>query len=76
MAIVYKCSHCHQLIGRLEQSVVHTSVLGLDQLSAEEKEKMIEYKDNGDVQIHAICENCEETLDSHPQYHELDYFIQ
>ncbi|MBP1970357.1 hypothetical protein J2Z83_002475 [Virgibacillus natechei] len=76
MAIVYTCRHCGHVIGKLEQKMVDTSLLGFDQLSTKEKIDMIEYKDNGDVQIKAICEDCEDTLGHHPQYHELDFFIQ
>lgn len=76
MAIVYTCRHCGNEIGKLEQKVIDTSMLGLDQLTAKEKEEMITYEQNGDVQIHAICENCEEALGHHPNYHELDFFIQ
>ncbi|GAB3054570.1 anti-sigma-F factor Fin [Virgibacillus ainsalahensis] len=76
MSIVYKCRHCGGVIGKLEQQVIDTSMLGFDQLTSKEKEDMIKYKDNGDVHIQAICENCEETLGNHPHYHELDFFIQ
>ncbi|QKY70895.1 anti-sigma-F factor Fin family protein [Lentibacillus sp. CBA3610] len=76
MPIVYKCRHCGQEIGKLNQQMVDTSMLGLDQLSSEEKRDMISYESNGDVTIKSICESCEESLGSHPQYHELDYFIQ
>jgi hypothetical protein len=76
MAIVYTCRHCGQKIGKLEEKVVDTSVLGLQHLTKEEKEEMIHYAENGDMIIQAICENCEETLSQHPHYHELDYFIQ
>lgn len=76
MSIVYKCRHCKHEIGRLERQVINTSLLGWDQLSAEDRKEMIEYKQNGDVHIQTICENCEASLEEHPHYHELDYFIQ
>ncbi|TFJ92997.1 anti-sigma-F factor Fin family protein [Lentibacillus salicampi] len=76
MAIVYKCRHCGQEIGKLDQQMLDTSMLGLDQLSSADKRDMISYETNGDVQIKSICESCEESLGNHPQYHELDYFIQ
>ncbi|GGK01116.1 anti-sigma-F factor Fin [Lentibacillus kapialis] len=76
MAIVYECRHCGQRIGKLDQQMVDTSMLGLDQLSSEEKRDMISYEANGDIKIKSICESCEESLGSIPQYHELDYFIQ
>ncbi|HLR08581.1 MAG TPA: anti-sigma-F factor Fin family protein [Bacillota bacterium] len=76
MSIVYKCRHCRYEIGRLEQQVINTSMLGWDTLSAKDKKEMIHYQANGDVHIQSICENCEESLGRHPYYHELDFFIQ
>lgn len=76
MSIVYTCRHCGHIIGKLDQQVVNTSVLGWDELSAKDKIDMIHYHSNGDVHIRIICENCEESLGRHPEYHELDFFIQ
>ncbi|HLR66660.1 anti-sigma-F factor Fin family protein [Virgibacillus alimentarius] len=76
MSIVYKCRHCGHVIGEIEEQIVDTSMLGWDKLSIEDKKEMINYNSNGDIHIHAICENCEDTLGQHPQYHELDFFIQ
>jgi len=76
MAIVYKCKHCKHTIGKIEQQIVSTSMLGWDRLSIQEKEKMIQYKENGDVHVQAICENCEDSLGQHPTYYELEYFLQ
>lgn len=76
MSIVYKCRHCGHIIGRLDQQVVTTSMLGWDNLSPKDKERMIQYKENGDVHIQSICENCEDSLRQHPDYYELEYFIQ
>lgn len=76
MAIVYTCRHCGLKLGEIKEQVVDTTVLGWNKLTDEEKREMIQYKENGDVQIHAICENCQESLGHHPEYHELDYFIQ
>lgn len=76
MSIIYTCRHCGQQVGKLNQKIVDTTVLGFDQLTVEEKQNMIHYKDNGDIQIKTICESCENTLGEHPQYHELDFFIQ
>lgn len=76
MAIVYKCKHCKHIIGQLEQQIVSTSMLGWDRLSTQDKAKMIQYKENGDVHVQTICENCEDSLGQHPTYYELDYFLQ
>src|SRR5690625_4705373 len=76
MSIVYKCRHCGHVIGTIEQQIVETSMLGWDILSPEDRQDMIHYQQNGDIHIKAICENCEDSLGRHPEYHELDYFIQ
>lgn len=76
MAIVYRCRHCGHVIGELKQHIVSTSMLGWDELTAQEKQKMIQYKQNGDVHIISICENCEDSLHQHPDYYELEYFLQ
>ncbi|WP_042220778.1 anti-sigma-F factor Fin family protein [Oceanobacillus manasiensis] len=76
MPIIYKCRHCTKEIGRLDQHVVESTMLGFDQLTTKEKEDMIKYNANGDMEIISICESCEDTLGHHPHYHELDFFIQ
>ncbi|MEN1966459.1 anti-sigma-F factor Fin family protein [Lentibacillus sp. N15] len=75
MSIVYRCRHCGDVVGKIDQQVIDESMLGLDKLSAEDKREMIDYQD-GDLQIKTICENCEASLGANPQYHELDFFIQ
>jgi hypothetical protein len=76
MSVVYTCRHCGHVIGEINEQVVDASILGWNNLSDKDKKEMIQYKSNGDIHIQAICENCEETLGIHPEYHELDYFIQ
>lgn len=75
MAIVYRCRHCGHVIGELKHQVVSTSMLGWDRLSPQDKQQMIQYKENGDVHILSICENCEDSLKQHPDYYELEYFL-
>ena len=76
MSIIYTCRHCGQEIGALDQDVVDTTMLGIDKLSIGETKEMIHFKQNGDVAIQVICESCENALEDHPHYHELDFFIQ
>lgn len=76
MSIVYQCRHCGQTVGEVNQQMVDETMLGLDQLSAADKQEMIDYKENGDVRIKTICESCEAFLGANPHYHELDFFIQ
>lgn len=76
MAIVFECRHCLNTIGTVSQNDVTDAMLGIDQLSNQEQQEMIQYKGNGDMYIKSICEQCEETLGQHPEFHELNYFIQ
>lgn len=76
MAIIYLCRHCKTVIGKIEEQHVSSSMLGLDTLTASDKQKMIHYQANGDIHIHSICESCEDTLKQHPNYYELDHFLQ
>ncbi|MDY0394849.1 anti-sigma-F factor Fin [Virgibacillus halophilus] len=76
MAIVYSCRHCKHVIGKIQNEEADISMLGWDRLSAADKESMIQYQDNGDIQIQTICENCQQSLIKNPHYHELDFFIQ
>ncbi|MDC3417931.1 anti-sigma-F factor Fin family protein [Aquibacillus salsiterrae] len=76
MAIVYTCNHCNNVVGKLDQEIVDTQSLGWNELSAEDRNALIEYQANGDVKIKTICEDCQESLEKNPAYHELDNFIQ
>lgn len=76
MSIIYHCRHCGKTVGKLSQSVVDTEQLGWHQLSEQERQEMIDYHENGDINIKTICENCQEALERNPDYHELDFFIQ
>ena len=76
MSIIYSCKHCGNVVGQLDQQVIDTEVLGWNELTAEDRKEMIQYQNNGDISIRIICEDCQESLEKNPNYHELDYFIQ
>ncbi|QHS23889.1 anti-sigma-F factor Fin family protein [Virgibacillus sp. MSP4-1] len=76
MAVIYRCRHCGDKIGELQQSYVHEEDLGLHILSNEERNEMIDYTKDGHMEVKAICDHCEDALNNHPDYHELDSFIQ
>ncbi|MCO4852306.1 anti-sigma-F factor Fin [Bacillus vallismortis] len=76
MALHYYCRHCGVKVGSLESSMVSTDSLGFQHLTNEERNDMISYKENGDVHISTICEDCQEAFDRNPHYHEHHTFIQ
>lgn len=76
MSINYKCRHCKETIGSLVASAIDQTTLGLGILTDQEMKEMIQHRQNGDIDIQTICESCEGSLEHHPEYHELDHFIQ
>ncbi|MCD5326101.1 MULTISPECIES: anti-sigma-F factor Fin family protein [Pontibacillus] len=75
MAVKYQCRHCKKEIGELSQDVLDSVELGLTSLNEEELLDMVSYHENGDVMVRTICEDCQESLEENPHYHELDFFI-
>ncbi|MFN2748236.1 MULTISPECIES: anti-sigma-F factor Fin family protein [Bacillus] len=76
MALHYYCRHCGVKVGSLDHSYVNSAQLGFDHLTNEERNDMISYKDNGDLHIRTICEDCQEALERNPDYHQYQSFIQ
>ncbi|WP_174734819.1 anti-sigma-F factor Fin family protein [Mesobacillus harenae] len=75
MAINYFCRHCGTKMGSLDSMSVHTESLGLHKLTDEERQTMVSYENTGDVHIKSICEDCQESLERNPDYHQYDYLI-
>ncbi len=76
MSVVFECRHCSSIIGTVTKQDVTETMLGIHTLTEEEQNEMIHYKENGNMHIQSICEQCEETLGDHPELHALHYFIQ
>ncbi|TYS13660.1 anti-sigma-F factor Fin family protein [Rossellomorea vietnamensis] len=75
MAIHYHCRHCGYKVGSLNQVSVHSEQVGLHKLSDEDRLDMVSYEQNGDIHIKTICEDCQESLNRNPDYHQSDYLI-
>ncbi|KAA6443758.1 anti-sigma-F factor Fin family protein [Bacillus swezeyi] len=76
MALHYYCRHCGVKVGSLDHSYVNSEQLGFHHLTNEERNDMISYKDNGDLHVMTICEDCQEALERNPDYHQYQSFIQ
>lgn len=76
MAIHYHCRHCGLELGTLDHLSVHSERLGLHKLTEDERLDMVSYSSNGDIQIKAICEDCQELLQRNPDYYQYDFLIQ
>ncbi|MTT32988.1 DUF2757 family protein [Terrilactibacillus sp. BCM23-1] len=76
MNIIYKCRHCGAKIGSIRSDHIEESTLGFDHLTDHERQEMIQSNQEGQIQVMAICEDCQETLDKYPEYHQWETFIQ
>lgn len=75
MAIHYYCRHCGMKMGTINQLSIYTEKLGLHKLNDQERQDMIHYDPNGDINITSICEDCQESLERNPDYHQYDFLI-
>lgn len=75
LAIHYHCRHCGQRLGSLHDLSLHSEQLGLNTLNEEERNDMIHYHSSGDIYVQSICEDCHESLQRNPDYHQYDYLI-
>ena len=62
-------------LGTINQFSVETEHLGFHKLNEEERQEMITYNQNGDLDIKAICEDCQESLEKNPEYYQNDFLI-
>ncbi|MBM7650300.1 hypothetical protein JOC78_003286 [Bacillus ectoiniformans] len=75
MAIQYHCRHCGVQVGSLSDPVISSHRLGIHTLTEHERKDMIHYQPNGNISIKTICEDCQESLERNPDFHQYDYFI-
>ncbi|WP_017754922.1 anti-sigma-F factor Fin family protein [Calidifontibacillus oryziterrae] len=76
MPIRYFCRHCNIQIGEVDNDHIESKSLGFHFLNDEERLDMIQYDENGNIDVKSICEDCQEALQRNPDYHSLHTFIQ
>ena len=76
MALHYYCRHCGVKVGSLDESAVQSEALGFHHLTNEERNDMISYRENGDLHVQTICEDCQVALERNPDDHQYHTFIQ
>ena len=70
----YYCRHCGSNVGSVTAEKVYSDVLF--QLTEQVVVEMIHFHENGNIYIKTICELCQETLASYPEYYEYEKFLQ
>ncbi|WP_066185685.1 anti-sigma-F factor Fin [Gracilibacillus timonensis] len=76
MTITYKCKHCGTKMASIQPHMLDFDKIGWSFLSDEEQRELLRYHPQQQVTLFAICECCQQLLEQHPQYHEVDHFIQ
>ncbi|ARD48457.1 hypothetical protein SporoP37_10000 [Sporosarcina sp. P37] len=71
--IRYSCNHCHTEIGSIPfESAKET----LSQLGDAEKSTFLSVDSDGGLHIRCICEYCEQSLQTFPDYYTLKKWLQ
>lgn len=76
MAIRYKCRHCETEIGSLPFETAQGTILLLQKMDEEEEERFLTYEMDGELTVRCICEHCEQSLRSFPDYYSLRKWLQ
>ncbi len=76
MAIRYKCRHCETEIGSLPFESAKETILLLQKVDEMEEERFLQYDQDGSVMVRCICEQCEQSLQSYPDYYTLNKWLQ
>ncbi|WP_082676644.1 anti-sigma-F factor Fin [Shouchella shacheensis] len=75
MSIYYTCSHCNAHMGTLEEKISETK-LGFAQLDPMMQRELLTYKENGDIHVKTICEECHQAFLQNPDLYERGNVIQ
>lgn len=67
MAVNYICKYCRLNMGRIENESISEHRLGFHSLTVDERKDIITYNLNGDVEVHLVCDYCNEALNSNPE---------
>lgn len=76
MVIYYGCRHCGKELGMLDYKEMDLSLRFLELMEEQDMMEMVVSEKDGYLQLNVICEHCQQALEAHPNYHELDHFLQ
>jgi hypothetical protein len=67
MSVTYICRHCRSVVGTIDNPAVSEARLGFDSLTPEERNDIITYNPDGNVEVKTVCDYCKEALDTNPE---------
>lgn len=71
--IRYSCHHCQTEIGSIPFESVKSVV---SQLESTDKQSLLSVDSDGGLHIRCICEHCEQSLQTFPDYYTLEKWLQ
>ncbi|KXH86823.1 anti-sigma-F factor Fin [Sporosarcina sp. HYO08] len=76
MAIRYTCRHCDTEIGSLPFESAKELIVEIQQLDEGKGERFLTFENDGEVTVRCICEQCEQSLRTFPDYYTLAKWLQ
>lgn len=76
LAIHYHCRHCKTEIGSIPFESARETLRLLERLDAEEEERYLTLGEDGALTVRTICEECEQSLRSFPDYYTFTKWLQ
>ena len=67
MTIKYFCRHCRSSIGYIHDPNISEERLGFHFLTPDERNDIITYNADGDIEVKSICDYCKEALEANPE---------
>ena len=75
--ITYRCSHCYTEIGAIPFASIEKTVRELQkQDDIVQKKRFVHTTTQGELEVHCICETCEHTLQTFPDYYTVEKWLQ
>lgn len=76
MTIRYHCRHCNTEIGSLPFESATEVLQLLKRLDEKDEERFLVRGKDGELKIRSICEHCEQSLESFPDYYMSNKWLQ
>lgn len=76
MKIRYNCRHCETEIGSLPFESAKETLQLLQKLDEKQEERFVVVGKDGAFTVRTICEQCEKSLESFPDYYTLKKWLQ
>lgn len=74
--VSYRCKHCRLEIGEIPFSSIEETIRELQLADKTGSERFINVTDRGTLEVHCICEQCERSMNTYPDYYTIEKWLQ